>query len=75
VSKTYDELNSSYQDLYDELLLTAQNEGAFYPDDPKGAIQHAFDTYVKYQNENMQESFREMRWTLLGELKELWDGE
>jgi len=75
MAKAYDELNSSDRYMYDELLLTAQNEGAFYPGDPKGAVQHAFDTYVKYQNENMQESFREMRWTLLGELKELWGGE
>jgi len=46
------------RDFIDEMVLTATNQGDFYPHDPKGAASAAFDDFVRRLRRDWREDYQ-----------------
>jgi hypothetical protein len=66
-------LDSSEQEMFDEALMYAQQEGRFINKrDAKGAADHAIREFVKYKNQSMREDAPAVKKAIIAALKAEW---
>ena len=66
------ELDPDQERMLNEVVLVAVNEGKFYPNRPKDAVEYAIKTYIKYRTEAMHEDGRAIREAAIREVHRQW---
>jgi len=63
-------MNNREQELVDEIILVAVNQGDFYPSDPEGSVDEAFEQWVTQLRREWDG--RDLRGAAIKEVKEQW---
>lgn len=67
-------MDPSQEEMFDEIVLMAVNEGSFYPKrDAKGAVAQAWKDYLRFKTEAMREDFRAIAATAAKEVLKQWN--
>lgn len=74
-TKMSQHLDSDQEEMFDAIMLYAENEGRFYAKkDVEGAIKWAIQEHMKYESRQMREDARVLKPLLVKELASRWSG-